>query len=163
MRIVYLVSVWLHILAATVWIGGMAFLVLVVVPTVRKPEFRAMAAPIIRSSGRRFRVVGWICLATLVVSGLMNVAGRGIPLASMLDGAWGTTLGVKLVIVGIILAMSALHDFVLGPRASQLLMADPVDPRAHRARRMSSWFGRITLLLSIAAVALGVLLVRGLP
>jgi uncharacterized membrane protein len=49
--------VWLHVLAAVSWIGGMIFLSLVLAPLVRNrkaaPEFMAL----FRSAARRFRFV----------------------------------------------------------------------------------------------------------
>lgn len=54
---------------------------------------------------------------------------------------------------------SAFHDFYLGPRAARLLKAD--DPGAESMRRVASYAGRVTLLLSLIILALAVLLVRG--
>ncbi len=67
MHSLYLLSVWVHILAATVWIGGMLFLVLVVVPWLRKGT-RSDAAVLLRETGERFRNVGWICFVVLLIT-----------------------------------------------------------------------------------------------
>ena len=58
MHALYLFSVWLHILAATAWIGGMFFLVLVVVPWLRRGNERQDAATFLQETGERFRAVG---------------------------------------------------------------------------------------------------------
>ena len=43
----HLVSIWLHILAATVWIGGMAALGLLLVPVLRQERFEDVATPLL--------------------------------------------------------------------------------------------------------------------
>lgn len=163
----YILSVVIHLLAAVTWIGGMLFLVLVVVPSARRlPPDTAVA--LIRDSGRRFRVVGWICLALLAATGTTNLLLRGIPPALWIDpvfwsGPFGQTLAWKLLLVGAIWALSAVHDFWIGPQASERLRAAPRDPAALRFRALASWLGRLNLLLSLAVLALGVMLVRGRP
>lgn len=76
MRTLYLVSVWLHIVAAMAWVGGMLFLVTVLVPLLRTPAMRPQAAELFNALGRRFRIVGWVAIGTLVVTGLFNVTMR---------------------------------------------------------------------------------------
>lgn len=158
--------VWLHILAAAVWLGGMVFLALVLVPVVRRPEYREHASRLVHLTGLRFRVVGWVCLGVLAVTGFVNLSYRGIGWAALSNaGFWaspfGTLLGWKLLIVAVVLALSAYHDFRIGPRATVAGQADPRSTAALRLRRRASWMGRLNLLLALAAVALGVLLVRG--
>ncbi len=75
----------------------------------------------------------------------------------------GRALGVKLLLVAVILVFSALHDFLIGPRATALGRADPTSPEAIRVRRQASWIGRLNLLLGLVVIALGVVLVRGWP
>jgi copper resistance protein D len=167
-RTLYLLSVWLHVLSAAVWIGGMIFLVAVLLPVMRRPEYRGLMAPLIHWTGLRFRLVGWICLGTLVLSGTINLIYRGVTWASLGSvafwfGPFGRTLGIKLLLVAVILSISALHDFYLGPRATALWQADPAAPEARRLRRQASWIGRGNLLLALVVAALGVMLVRGWP
>ena len=54
----HLASVWLHILAATVWIGGMAALGLLLVPLLRRERFQDVARPLLYASALRFRWIG---------------------------------------------------------------------------------------------------------
>ncbi len=166
MRGLYLLSVWLHILAASVWIGGIVFLSLVLVPVSRNPDYRSVASSIIQGTGTRFRMVAWICLSVLILSGGFNLYFRGLSLAGFFrgllgQGSFGTLLTIKLLLVSIILSISALHDFLIGPRAMRLWQADPASPEALRLRRLASLIGRINLILALLVVALGITLVRG--
>lgn len=162
----HLFFVWLHVVAAAVWIGGMLFLALVLVPVVRREEYREHAARLVHLTGTRFSRVGWVCLGVLVASGFVNLWFRGIGWAALVNaGFWtspfGRVLGIKLLLVATILALSAWHDFGVGPRATAAWQADPTSAEAGRLRRMASWFGRLNLLLALAVVGLAAALVRG--
>ena len=163
--LLYLLSVWLHIVAAAIWIGGMAFLALVIVPTLRRPEYRDNAMALISQSGKRFRWVGWICLSLLLITGICNLVFRGFGWGdiwdgSLFEGGFGQTLSLKLCLVAVILALSLVHDFIIGPRATTIGQSDPGSSHATRLRRQASWFGRTNFLLALSVIVLGVLLIR---
>jgi uncharacterized membrane protein len=163
----YYVSVVLHLLAAITWIGGMFFLMLVVVPWLRGRD-RSGAALFLRETGMRFRTVGWACFAILLVTGTFNLWVRGVRFASFADAAFlssplGIAVTLKLAAFAIVLAISGLHDFVYGPRATAVLRDDPSSPHAQRLRRRASLLGRINALLAVILVLLAVAIVRGFP
>lgn len=146
----------------------MLFLTFILVPVVRKPELGKLGPLLIRWTGVRFRVMGWALIATLIVTGALNLAYRAGGLGSLLNGeafrgVMGVVVGTKLLIVAAILAVTVVHDFWLGPLAGRLLQENPQDPRALRMRGQVRWIGRLNVLLTIAAVAVGVVLVRGWP
>lgn len=166
MRAIYLTSVWLHIVAAAVWIGGMVFLALVLIPLIRRPEFRSQAPSLVHFTGIRFRWIGWACILLLLSTGTINLVFRGISLAVLSSrdfwrGPFGWALGIKLVVVAVVLALSFAHDFFIGPRASALGRTQPGSTDAMRLRRQASWIGRANLVLALIIVALGIMLVRG--
>ncbi len=118
----FLLNVTVHILTAMLWVGGMMFLSMVVVPAMRQmePPQRARLFSVV---GRQFRWVGWASIGLLVVTGVINLGYRGVGWAELSSGGfWDTTFGSRLaikgVLVGAMLVLSALHDFVLGPGAS---------------------------------------------
>jgi copper resistance protein D len=162
--------VFVHIVAAIVWVGGMLFLPLVLVPVVRREEPRLRAA-LMSAVGHRFRTVGWVAIVTLLVTGVWNLRNRRLPWETILSGdlfsgTWGRILAVKLALVAVVLALSVVHDFVLGPRSTRLAQqrdAAGAVQRAERLRRWASWLGRMNALLALAIVFLAVALLRGLP
>ncbi len=161
-----LVLIWLHVVAAAVWVGGMVFFVTVLVPVVRSGEFATHSAAIVRATGRRFRTVGWTALAVLIVTGFGNLLVRGIGPAELIDTAtwatpFGRLLGGKLVLVGLVLVLSTAHDLYVGPRAGAAAIAAPTSPAATVLRRRASLMGRANLVLALAIVALGVTMARG--
>jgi uncharacterized membrane protein len=165
-RTFHLLSIWLHILAATVWIEGMAALGLLLVPLLRQERFEDVARPLLYASALRFRWIGWGALGVLVGTGLTNVRLQGVPWSAWLDlgfwtTAWGAALGWKLGLVITTLVVSAVHDFHYGPKAIRMMREAPESPKAERMRLWSSWLGRLTLLLSLAILWFAVLLPCG--
>lgn len=161
MHALFLMSVWLHIVAAVAWIGGALFLTIVFVPALRDPAMRDGGLALLHRAARRFLWVAWICFAVLIVTGAFNLLMRvGMDPAILAGrefwtGAYGGTLAWKLLVFGVILVLSALHDFVLGPLASKASTG--------RVRAAVRWMGRVNLLLGLLVIALAVGLVRGWP
>lgn len=162
----YVMSTALHIIAAILWVGGLLFMSLMLVPALRALGDPALTARLIQAVGKRFKVVGWTCLMVLLITGCLNLYARGISHA-MLGSAdfwrsdFGETLAWKLVLFLVIIVLSLVHDLVAGPRLRALRVTDP--ERADGYRVMASWLGRITLILSLIIIVLAVTLVRGRP
>lgn len=168
MHVFYLISVWLHIMAAVVWVGGTIFLVIVLVPAIRRPQFAGVASALIRFAALRFRWVGWVCFCVFVFTGIVNLAARGIGWQELQEavfwqGSFGRTLAIKLIIVAAILTISGFHDLFLGPRAAAAWESDAASAETLRLRRQAVQLGRLNLLLALAAIILGTMLVRGAP
>jgi putative copper export protein len=144
------VLVAVHLLAAAVWVGGTVALVFVGVPTVRTLDGEARARAM-RLLGARWRPIGYGALGLAIVT--------GIPLASQEwddDGsAFHWVLGVKVVLVGALLGVSYLHNFVLGPRVARELQVGV--RRSYRRLQVVGW---ISLALTFAVPLLGVALER---
>ncbi len=162
----YHLNVFVHVLAAILWLGGMMFFALVGAPVLRKVEPAALRSRLFRRLGEQFRWVGWISIAVLLATGVGNLHFRGLLTAEVWTGldfwtstAYGRVLGAKLVLVAAMLVLQAFHDFVLGPRATRL---EPGSPEARRSRRLASWLARINALLGLALIYVAVILVRGL-
>jgi hypothetical protein len=92
--------------------------------------------------------------------------------SDLLDTEFGNILAVKLTVVLSVILLSALHDFVLGPRLVRVMeaLAQTTDPQAQGPpgaaalqRRRLSLLARLNVLLAVLVLALAVVLVRGLP
>ena len=161
----YLISVYVHILCAILWIGGMLFLSVVLVPILRKPENKGQALDLIVSTGKRFKILSWHALMLLLVTGFANMHFRGW-IESGPD-FWGSSIGkalsYKILLFIVVIILAAVHDFKLGPDAARLMRENPGSPEAASARKKASWFGRINLLLGLIIAFLAVVMLRGYP
>lgn len=159
----FLLNVTVHILAATLWVGGMMFLSLVAVPALRQME-PPQRARLFSLVGRQFRWVGWASVGLLVVTGIINLSYRGVGWSHLTSSDFwntdfGSRLAIKGVLVGAMLVLSALHDFVLGPGAA----ARPTEGNQRPASggwRLVSWLARANLILGILVIAVSVELAR---
>jgi putative copper export protein len=123
------IRLFLHALAATVWVGGQITLAALV------PVLRRLGAEIPRAAARRFNQIAWPAFAVLVVTGIWNIAA----VHAQINGSYETTLVVKLIVVGISGVTAALHARARNPRWIAV-------------------FGALTGLSALAALFLGILL-----
>lgn len=160
----YYLNVTLHVLAALLWLGGMFFLAAVGAPVLRKIEPARLRAQVFQAIGLQFRRVGWITIAVLLITGTLNLHFRGVLSWRVLSDAafwatrYGHALAWKLAAVAVMVVVSALHDFWLGPRAS---VAEPGSPEAIRLRTGAAWLARINAIVGLILVFAAVRLARG--
>lgn len=164
MRTLYHVTVFVHVLSAVVWLGGM-FGLAVLAPVLRRAGDPAARQALFQQVGRRFRTVGWACIALLLVTGLAQLGFRGWWGMDVWGSAtfWSTdsgrALAWKLGAVAAMLAIQGVHDFRHGPRAGTL---DPRSEEARAMRRRAALLARLNAALGIVVIWFAVALVRGL-
>jgi uncharacterized membrane protein len=167
MRVLYELSVLIHILAVCAWMGGTIFLIAVVLPVVRQPDTAPKAPLLIHRTGVLFRRLAWISFATLALTGVLSLVFRGLSAQLLVPRFWSTGFGqilaTKLALVAVIVGLAVYHDFAVGPKATRVWRQDPTSPQAKALRRQATWIGRLNMLLGLVVMALAVALVRGWP
>ena len=141
----------LHVLAASVWVGGTIILVFVAVPYARTlpGELRAQG---LRALGRGWRAFGWGAMAVAVVTGIQLAVADGAFDDAERD--FDAVLVVKIGAVALLVAGAVVHDFVLGPRLARQIR----EGRAQTIRRPLVVVGWANLALTLTVPVLGVVL-----
>jgi copper transport protein len=98
---------WVHLSAATLWVGGLVQLAVVVWPT--SPELRATAF-------RRFSRLATVLVALLLVAGTYLSILRLPHAHDLWTTGYGHVLLVKLGLVSLALTWGAAHHFIAVPR-----------------------------------------------
>lgn len=122
------VRLFLHVLAATIWVGGQITLAALV------PALRSVGAEVPKVAANAFNRVAWPAFAVLVVTGVWNVVAEGDK-----GPEYEHTLMLKYVLV----LASGLTAY-LHARAG--------------SRRAMAVFGALTGLTALAALFVGILL-----
>lgn len=159
----YHLNVFLHLLAAMLWLGGTFFLALVGAPVLRAIEPPELRQRLFHVLGERFRAVGWVAIAVLLVTGTLNLWYRGWLTWALFRSNlfWSTRTGhalaVKLICVALLVIGSAVHDFILGPKAGRVPAGSP---EALRYRRQAAWLARFNAVVGLVLVGAAVWIVR---
>ena len=142
----------LHVLSASVWVGGTVALVFVGVPAIRKLEGEARATAM-RALGRRWRPLGWSAMAVAILSGLWLTELNGGFTEAALETDFDRTLIAKSVLVALLVIGALIHDYVLGPRLQkELRVSDPAAPATRRRLVVVGW---VNFALTLAVPILG--------
>ncbi|MBI2281108.1 MAG: CopD family protein [Bacteroidetes bacterium] len=152
----YLISIYLHVIFTAFWIGGMLFLPLILLPSIKNNSERIQ---LLYDTGIKFRFYGWIVLIGLIITGITNMFLKGIPfnLEFLIKNQYGKLLGLKLLFFFTMLLVSGLHDFYVGTKTIEQIQQN----KSKNIKQLARWTGRINLLLALSIAFLGVALSRG--
>ena len=125
------IRLWLHVLGATVWVGGQLTLAALV------PVLRTIGPDVPKKVARAFNRVAWPAYGLLVVTGIWNVVA--VNDADHPNSTYQAVLGAKVAVVAASGITAGLHT------------------RATSTRGLAVW-GALTWLTALSALYLGVLL-----
>lgn len=156
----YSLSVFLHIVSACLWLGGMLFLILAFIPGIKNHPDKVN---IIASVSLKFRGVGTVALVVLLATGVFQLEYRGTEWTwDYFTGSYfGKIAGLKLLVFIAIVLVNIIHDYYIGTRAMDAWKSHPEHPKTVKLRKLSRLLARIGFLLALTATLLGVILVRG--
>ena len=123
------VRLFVHVIAATVWVGGQLVLAALV------PVLRAHDPALPKITARAFNRVAWPAYWVLVATGIWNVAAEQAEAPS----GWNAVLAVKIVLVALSGVAAFLHT------------------RASSTAGLAVW-GALSGLSALSAVYVGILL-----
>jgi uncharacterized membrane protein len=143
----------------------MFFIAIVMVPVLRRLEPAQKRIEVLSATATKFRAISWIAILVLLITGVLNAINHGVTMQKISTGEFfssyfGKILILKLILVFAMLVLSAIHDFILGPRLIELLNSSNPDSftKLQKNRKYVSWLARINALLGILVVACAVML-----
>ena len=164
----YYFNVWIHILMAAIWVGGLIYTAAVAVPFAVTHEAQERQR-ILRGLGRRFRRIGWVTIVLLGLTGIGNLVWRVTPIrlgqifsgevfdATKVEEPIATWLPWKLGLIVLMIALMLFHD-ITSIRAAKQHAGDPDSAPGNRA---GSSAAALATLLAVAVLYFSVRLVRG--
>ena len=164
----YQLSVWIHILMAAIWVGGLIYTAAVAVPFALSHETEERQR-ILRGLGRRFRRIAWVAMAILIITGLGNLLLRLSPIRigqlfngeafdpNKVDGFIAVWLPWKLMLVVLMIVFMLYHD-ITSIRAAKRHEGSRESAPGHRGGTRAA---ALATLLAIAILYVSVRMVRG--
>lgn len=95
---------WFHLIAASVWVGGLLTLG-ALVPAVRRA---GADRTVLQAMARQFGRVSWTAMAVAVLTGSIQLSRLDFSLSD--DTGYAVTLFVKLALVGTAAALALFHQ-----------------------------------------------------
>lgn len=123
------IRLFLHVSAATIWVGGQLTLAFLVGP------LRRLGAELPRAAGQAYHRIAWPAFGVLIVTGIWNI----IAVRSELHGSYAVTVWVKISVVALSGLSAWLHQ------------------RSKSIVALAIW-GTLTGVSALAALFVGILL-----
>jgi uncharacterized membrane protein len=141
----YTFSKFLHLAAAMVWLGGMTFVLLALRPSLGLVEAPPQRLRLLAAVLRRFFVLVWLAVATLVLSGVYmygHASSQAAPLG------WHLMSGV-----GVLMTLIYAHLYFAPYRRLQRSVTAADWPAAARASAQIARLVMVNFILGWLAVA----------
>ncbi|HEY9204497.1 MAG TPA: CopD family protein [Candidatus Methanoperedens sp.] len=114
MEIVYIITLWLHYLATIMWIGGMAFNILVLRPSmiiIDQNQRPTLGTKVLK----RFIIFAWLSITVLILTGI-SITFHRVTFEDILGTMYGIILLGKHFVTLIMILIVAWVSFVLSSK-----------------------------------------------
>ena len=146
-----LVLLWVHVVSAVVWVGGLAYQSHVLLPLARRGDVAIFA-----EAARRARPVTWTAICLVVLTGFYNITQLG-PLERVMQSGAGQMVIGKFILAIAMAAIMGQRDFAqLALLRGALASGGDPQPPLRSITRMDRW----VLLLGLVVIYLGLAVSR---
>jgi len=150
-EIILAVSYWLHLIATVIWIGGIAFILFIAIPSA-KQVLDADAGKLMGEISKRFTPMANYSIIFIVVTGaVLTGFNRQFSGIGNAGNSWSLTLIMKHVLVFVMVAVHFYRGLILAPKIAR---TEPASEKASLQKlslnlvKVNFCLGLIVLLFS---------------
>lgn len=166
----HVIAIWMHILGIALFVGPQFLLAFAWLPASRNIADLPTRVAAMRTMTTRFAWLGGVGLALILIAGIYLIGSfrsyYSLPGRAELgfnELRYGVIFSIKMVILLLMLAITALHTFVVGPkllRRMEAKAAGEAVPEAELAgiRRQSMLLSMSGLTLTLVLMVLGAMM-----
>jgi copper resistance protein D len=155
--------IWVHLICASIWVGGSIFLGLILAPMLGSitSSMKERLSVMIRV-GRRFNMVALPSLLVLVLTGLYNSRAYLAEPNMLVRTDYGIILLIKIVVVMGVLITYFIHIRLLSNDVEKKIKTENVySIYVQSIRSKIIVLGRITVIMSVVVLLLAAILQSG--
>ena len=150
------VTMWVHLLSAVVWIGGIFFILYVALPVAGK--ILDQPGKIMGPLSKRFVPLANISIFLMITSGIiLSIASHEFSGPGVLSGPRAKSLAVKILLVAIMTSIHFYRGLILTPRVARLSSAGGHPEKVQKLQKFSLNLVKLNFFLGVI-----VLLVTGI-
>ncbi len=164
MAIEYALLTWVHLISASIWVGGSLFLGVVLAPILRK-----MSMPIeerlefMIKVGKKFNKIALPSLIILIGTGLYQSHLVLNKQEILFDTTYGQILVIKILLVIALIITFAVHIRTFNNNTERKIVAkEMTDKQLQKLNKKGMILGEVTVTLSIIILLLAAMLDAGI-
>ena len=154
---------WIHLVSATIWVGGGLFLGVVLAPILKKSSMPLEERlELMIRVGRRFNKIGFPSLIILIITGIYSshslLANPGL----LLETSYGTFLIIKIILVIAVIISFTIHVRIIRKDVEDAIMSKQMsEKQIQKLRKKIIILGEVTTVISVAILFFAALLDAG--
>jgi len=150
-------NLWLHLIAAALWIGGVLFFLLVFGPVVRTLPPGA-GIQVLERGRKSLQTLSWIAIGLLLITGALNLIPRSGAGGLLAGRSYYAILALKLFLFLAMLLHHSLQAFKYAPKIAALTAQTAYEIQSWPGPLLSYWKRWFVLAKINATLGLVVLL-----
>ena len=155
---------WIHLISASIWVGGSIFIGIVLVP-VLKTMTTSMEErlQIMIKVGRRFNKIAVPSLIILIITGVYNSHQLLIKPELLLSSSYGNFLIIKIILVIALIIVYTVHIRIIRKDIEEKILSKEMpENQIKKLRKKIIILGEATVVISIAILFMAALLDTGI-
>ena len=158
------VITWIHLLCASIWVGGSIFLGLVLAPLLKKMSFPTEERlNLMIKTGRRFNKIALPALIILIATGIYNSHLVLQNNEILFSTSYGAFLITKIILVIALIVTFAIHIRIFDKNVEEKIAAKRItDSELQKLQKSAMILGETTVVISVAILFFAAILDVGI-
>jgi len=154
---------WIHLISASIWVGGSLFIGVVISPLLRTMSTSLEERlQFMIKVGRRFNKIAIPSLIVLIGTGIYNSITFLNKPDLLLSSSYGNFLIVKIILVVALILAYTVHVRIIRKDVEEKIISKQLsDTQIQKLRKKIIILGEVTIILSVAILFMAALLDAG--